>query len=220
MSTSVSPIANDALKAFVAAHPVLFRQEELKITRQIQQLLPLRLEVVMDWGTKTMERLRDDTAEATLLMTAFANARGNDLIESTMNAITGKAPSGLLNKLKALTADPTNNEPALAVLQSQLTPWMHQCDQRITSAKAHQYDMTIKSATLAAVADSIDVITDNDIDRAVHQRRQILAQGAMNAELTVKQLEDQRRQIIDLKLRLDGLLNTTLPAYKQAKARR
>lgn len=213
-------IHGDALKLLRTTHPDLVRQEELAVVRQLQQLLPLKIAVILDWGTKTMERMRDDTREATNLVTMFMQATGNDLIERAINAISGVKPKKFLDRMLNKAEDPVSLEPALAALQAQLVPWMTQIDDRIVSAKKHNFSTMVKLATLAAVADSIDQITDNSLDLAVNNRRMILQQGVTQSELTIKSLEDIRQQIIDQKMRIDQVLNVTLPAFKAARARR
>jgi hypothetical protein len=212
-------IHGDALKLLRTSHPDLVRQEELAVVRQLQQLLPLNIVVILDWGTKTMERMRDDTREATNLVTMFVQANGNDLIERAVNAISGVKPKKFLDRMLNKADDPVSLEPALAALQSQLIPWMKQIDERIVSAKKHNFSTVVKLATLAAVADTIDQITDNSLDLAINNRRMILQQGVTQSELTIQTLEDVRQQIIDQKMRIDQVLNVTLPAYKAARAR-
>lgn len=212
-------IHGDALKAMQAAYPDLVRQEELTVIRQLQQLLPLKINIVLDWGTKTMERMRDDTREATSLIKMFSDANGNDLLDRAVKAISGVKPKKFLDRLMSKADDPVSLEPALAALQSQLIPWMSQIDDRIASAKKHNAATVLKLATLAAVADSIDQITDNSLDLAINNRRMILQQGVTQSELTIRSLEDIRQQIIDQKMRIDQVLNVTLPAFKVARAR-
>jgi hypothetical protein len=213
-------IHGDALKHLRTKHPDLVRQEELAIVRQLQQLLPLNIVVILDWGTKTMERMRDDTREATNFVTMFMQANGNDLIERAIDAIRGTTTKGFFDRLLSKTDDPVSLEPSLAALQAQLVPWMTQIDDRIVSAKKHNFSTMVKLATLAAVADTIDQITDNSLDLAINNRRMILQQGVTQSELTIKSLEDIRQQIIDQKMRIDQVLNITLPAYKAARSRR
>jgi hypothetical protein len=210
----------DALKALMASHPDIVRHEELRVIRQLQQLLPLQVAVVMDWGTKTMERMRQDSVHAANMIKTFTQAKGNDLIEAAVNAATGVTKAGLWQRLTKSAVDPVSMEPQLAALQSQLGPWMKECDDRIVSAKKQSYDTLIKLATLSAVADSVGTITDNTLELAVNNRRTILQQGVLQSELIVKQLEDVRTQIIDQRMRIDQVLNVTLPAYKAALAHR
>jgi uncharacterized protein YoxC len=219
-TVATSPIHGDALARFRTAYPDLFRQEELSITRQIQQLLPLKVEVILDWGTKTMERARDSSTDATAFVTMFVQAGGNDLLKQAIDGINGVHPTGLVDRFFSKSFDPITTEPRLLVLHSHLSPWLKQCDELIKTTKDRANDVAIKLATLSAVADSIDQITDNTLDQAVSNRRMILQQGSMQAELSVRSLEDIRRQIIDQKMRIDQVLNVTLPAYKAAHARR
>lgn len=208
-----------AIAAFRTTYPDLFRQEELKVIRQIQQLLPLKVEVILDWGTMTLERMRDISTEATAFVTQFVQADGNDLIKRAIDGLNGAQSSGLLSKLFSRAPDPISIEPSLVVLQTQLSPWLKRCDELIATAQDRAGDVAIKLASLSSVADSIDQITDNTIDQAVTNRRLILQQGSMQASFTVQSLRDIRGQIIDQKMRVDQVLTVTLPAYKAAKAR-
>ncbi len=164
--------------------------------------------------------MADDANEANMLMQNISLADATGTLASVLNAISGPKPTGLIGRLITKVADPLSFEPKLNTLQPLFAPWIKQCEERITSAQKHARDVVIKGATIAAVADSIDVITDNDIDRAVNARRMVLTQGAQQAELNVQQLKQTRQLLIDQRLQVDQILNNTLPALKAAKARR
>lgn len=190
----------------------------MSVTRQIQQLIPLKLEVVLDWGAKTLRRMADDANEANMLMQTISLANASGTMKGVMDAISGAKPAGLLNRLMAKAVDPASFEPKLLALQPQFAPWIKQCEERIASAEKQARAVAIKGATIAAVADSIDVISDNDIDRAVNARRMVLTQGAQQAELNVQQLKQTRQLLIDQRLQVDQILNNTLPAIKASRA--
>jgi hypothetical protein len=172
----------------------------------------------MDWGTKTMERMRDDSKQAAAMIKLFTQAKGNELIETAVNATTGVQKGSLWERLTTKAVDPINLEPQHAALHSQLGPWMKQCDERLASAKQHNYDTVVKLATLVAVADTVGTIADNTLDMAIGNRRTVLQQGVLQSELIVRQLEDVRTLIIDQRMRIDQVINVTLPAYKAARS--
>lgn len=214
---AVSPICVHAVRQLQTAYPELYTQHEMKVVRQIEQLLPLKLETVLEWGAKTLRRAAEDTDEATALLTEFSTARGAETIGGAVAVITGAVPQGMIARIKHKFTDISTFEPRLAVLQTQYGPWLTRAEQRIKSANEHSLNVLIKSATLAAVVDSIGLIDDANIDRAVGQRRVVLTQGVQQAQLTVKQLEAMRQLVIDQKLEVDRMLDITIPAYKRAR---
>lgn len=213
-------IHSDALKYLRASHPEVVGQDELRIIRQLQQLMPLQLNTVMDWGAKTMDRLRQDSALAAAVIKAFTQARGTELIEAAVLACTAvPKKTGFFDRFKGDPQTPTSLEPQLTVLRSQLGPWMIECDQRISTAKVQHRDILTKFATLVSVANTIGTISDNTLDMAVNNRRTVLQQGSMQAALVIQQLEDVRTLIINQRMQLDQVLDVTLPAYKTAASR-
>jgi len=194
-------------------HAQIYAANEFKIKNGVTTLLPLKVETILDWGQKAMERVRDASNEATRMSRLFSNAEGNELCEKALEATraTGAA------RFFRIAADPLKFRPQLAALQSSLTTWLPQCNTLIDSAKAAHNKLMSLLVVMNVTADIVGTSDDLDVDRVLTQRRTMITQSTMQADLTVKQLEQLRDQIINQRMQIDQLVNVTLPAYEAAK---
>lgn len=213
---SRSPATVQAIANIKTQYPDLYKTEGSRIELQLSQLLPLTIDVVINWGAKTLERMRDGSRDGTALVQQFSTAGGNDMLSKVMEAMS--PPSGLLARFRQ--QDPTTLEPNLSALVSSIQMWMPQCTKLLEVAKQNHQAMLVKMATLSTAADVAGTPADNMLAQAIHNRRISLQSGVMQAELIVKQLEDTYQQMINQKMQIDQVINVTLPAYKAAKARK
>lgn len=212
---SRSPATLQAIENIKKQYPDIYRAEATRIDVQLRQLLPLTLDVVMNWGTKTLERMRDGSKDGMALVGQFSQSNGNDMMQKVMEAM--QPASGFLARFKQ--QDPGVYEAPLSALGASLSMWIPACSKAIGVAKKNHSDMLLKMTTLSTAADVAGTPTDNMLEQALHNRRITLQSGVMQAELVVKQLEDVYQQMVDQKMRIDQVINVTLPAYKAAKAR-
>jgi hypothetical protein len=87
----------------------------------------------------------------------------------------------------------------------------------IESAKAVHGKLMSLLVVMNVTAEVVGTPDDLDVDRVLSQRRTMITQSTMQADLTVKQLEQLRDQIINQRMQIDQLINVTLPAYEAAK---
>jgi len=116
--------------------------------------------------------------------------------------------------------DPFVYEAPLEVNKNAIPGWMQRCDQLITNTTKNHQDMLIKMTTFSVVADTVGEPPDHTLAMAMHNRRLMLQQGTMQAEMLTRQLKDTRSQMLQMQMQIDQLLNITMPAYRSAQARK
>jgi hypothetical protein len=210
-----SPAIQQAIENFKHQYGDMYRAEGPRIDAQLRQLLPLTLDVVMNWGTKTLERMRDGSKEGMALIAQFTQSNGTEMMQKVTAAM--QPATGLLARFKQQNL--LVYEAPLAALCASLSLWIPSCTKTIGIAKKNHGDMLLKMATLSVVTDTVGAPTDNMLEQALHNRRITLQSGVMQADLLIKQLEDIHNQMVDQKMRIDQVINVTLSAYQAAKAR-
>lgn len=213
---STSPLSVDAIKTIQQKSPDLFAAHKQKFELYVSRLLPIKLEMVMDWGSKTMERSRIAANEAAKLTSEFVSFDGLKILDAALKSV--QPATGLLGKFKQ--QKPTDFEPQIAVLMTSLSTWMQTCNTLIDRAKQNLEDVLLKSVSLASVCETVGDPADQILAQTMHNRRVMLQQGATQAELVLRQLESIYQQMVDQRMRADQMLNVTIPAWKNAAANR
>lgn len=211
---SASPLSADAIKTIQQKSPDLFAAHKQKFELYVSRLLPIKLEIVMDWGSKTMERSRIAANEAAKLTSEFVSFDGLKILDAALKSV--QPATGLLGKFKR--QKPTDFEPQIAVLMTSLSTWMQTCNTLIARAKQNLEDVLLKSVSLASVCETVGDPADQILAQTMHNRRVMLQQGATQAELVLRQLESIYQQMVDQRMRADQMLNVTIPAWKNAAA--
>lgn len=212
-----SKMANECVNTFRQRYGNdYYNQHGNRVDMLLNQLVPVRAEVVATWGTKTLERSRMVSTEAAKLIAAYVAAD----VASTMGKVAEamKPRSGFLGKLRSGNIEAY--APMLAAMQPSVQQWIEQSVLLVGKSKNAAAEVFLKSATLTAMHETVGDPPDNTLSQLLFNRRTLLQQGVMQAELTVKQVEDTYSQLLDLQMRLDQVLNVTIPAYTAAQLRK
>lgn len=211
---SRSPLTVDALRVIETNSAELFRKHKPRFELQVSQLLPVKIETIMSWGSKTMERMRIASTEAAKLTSEFVTMDGTKMLDAAVKSV--QPSTGFLGRFTQ--QKPTDYEPQIAVLMTSLDMWMKQCTSLLDKARTNLEESLIKMLSLSAVYDTVGEPSDQGLAQALYNRRVMLQQGATQAELVVRQLESINQQMIDQRMRSDQILNVTIPAWKSAAA--
>jgi len=137
-----------ALDLFASRYVTLYAQDRLRVERQLQQLTPLTMSVTLDWGLKSLDRMRHVATQATALVSAFTSSRCNETLVSCIESLTG-AQGGIWAKLTRRLTDTRSMESQLKALRSQLTIWLQHvtmCKEELGSKlMAHQTSIVVAS---------------------------------------------------------------------------
>lgn len=206
----------DALRLIEAKYAELFRDHKPKFELQVSQLLPVKLDTIVSWGGKTLERMRSSSNDATKLISEFVAMDCTKTLDAAIKSV--QPPTGLLGRFKQ--QNPTDFEPQISVMITSLDMWLAQCLSIRDKARINLVEMLVKMLSLSAVCDTIGDPPDQSLAQSMYQRRVMLQQGTTQAELVVKQLDSTYQQMVDLRMRADQIMNVTIPAWKSAAAHR
>jgi hypothetical protein len=191
-----------------------------RIERQIRQLTPLTLEVLMSWGANALTENGSLCSESAKLVKEFSDMNSTELMTAALKAAQQVPESqSFVSRLMGGKA-PTllNFKPRLQVLQPQLTSMSVTIDKLIKSTGEMEKRLLLNVAALAAICEVVGQPSDEALDRSMHERRTVLGQAANQAKLVNLQLVQIRTLVSDQTSRLVQLLNVTIPAFEMANA--
>lgn len=206
--------APDAMKLAGAKFPDLVRQNRDKVELQIRQLLPLKVDVVLEWGDKPLGYASQQSGAVTKISREISTSNTNSVIQHALNA-TQNNPNALMRMLGR--DDAVAFKPRLSVVSSNINRWLPTIATTINELEVTKTKLMVNLASLVAVVDMVGAIPDDELDRVIASRRMILNQASTQAELSIASCKELRRQLIEMKATVDTLVNVTIPAYESAK---
>lgn len=225
-SLFVSDDNNNVVKAAVdyvqKNYPTVSASVE-RIERQIRQLSPLTVDVVMAWGANAIHECGSVATRCATTLKNFSELRSNELVEAALEAARGIQPNhSLLDKVfgKSKSHDMLSFKPRLIVLQSELRTILPDINKFTDLAVETEGRLLLQVAALSAICEVSGASDDTSLEHVTQERRSILAQGANQAKLVGLQLAQTKTLIVDQIARLDQMLNVTLPAFEMANATR
>lgn len=191
-----------------------------RIERQIRQLSPLTLEVLMSWGGNALRENGELATEAAKNVKYFTDLNSSELMEGALKSASTVPHSKNIFQRLISSNEPTllTFKPRLVVLNSQLVATRPTLDQLITSTGEMEKRLLLNVAALAATVAVCGQPTDDALNRTMHDRRTILTQAANQAKLVNLQLVQIRTLVAEQLTRLDQLLLVTIPAFEMANA--
>jgi hypothetical protein len=191
------PAVRDALSIARADYPLLVEHAEQRLAALFRRLLPVRLALVTDWGEGPL------VEQAALLEAA---------LEST------KAPSGVFGKFFRRASTPAEFKPALTSAREQLARLIADSEVATRNLEESAQNLSLHAAALAVVSTLAGAALDASVSDALIQRRSLIQQAIRQAELSMLQMGQVRRQAAELIGQVSSFLTVTLPALEMAQA--
>lgn len=197
-------------------YPELFKIHEERIERQITQLLPLRLEFVMQWGSGSIERVSQLSGNVSRLATDFSQAEATETVEAALMALKKSTNKTLLSKLSRKPMSVKEYVPVLKAIQARLYDWLPKCVELQTTAEKAHTDVSIKMVALSVAANSLSDMSDASLYNACTNRRVMCQQSVQMATMLTIQLQQLHQQIVEAIARVDQFVQITIPAFLNA----
>lgn len=201
-----------AIETAKTKFPEVFATSSDRIERQIMQLIPIDLQVVMGWATNTIGKISALTNQVSQLGRDFAQADASMLVQETLNVLKNSTNTSILGSLKRKGKTVNDYTPRLRVVQTQLVSWLPKCAELSTQAAQLHTDLSIKLIALSVAIDSTSP-QPGSIDVACNNRRVLCQQSVQQAQLLTLQIDQLQQQLIDVAARIDQLIQITIPAF-------
>lgn len=210
------PAVRAAIEAAWERYPELYETDGPRIDNHIRKLLPLTLANVSVWADEELLNEARTVLDASALIQKLAQLGVPALLEEV--AASGQPPTGLIGKLLNRTASPESFRPALVAARTKLGVVATEGETKAKKLSDASRDLGILLISLVVVADGAGEAPDRSLAETVMHRRTLLQQALRQAELAVLQLEEVRRQGVDLMNQISTMLTVTLPALEMVKS--
>lgn len=213
------PAVSESISVAKRKFAALYAQEGPRIGRQIRRLLPLSLAVVSNWAEATLAQEADLAHGSAALVHRLSQLRVPEYLESVLES--ARSRKGFIARLLTREAPAPADEPGseLVSKRTQLDQLFQGCDDAMRQMAAVAHKLVIALASLIAVAEAAGEAPDAVLAECISHRRSLIQQAIRQAELSVLQLGELRRQLSGLSCQIATLLNITLPALKSARAK-
>jgi hypothetical protein len=209
------PAVRDALDIARVDYPLVFEQEEGRLAALFRRILPVRLALVTQWGEEPLMEQAALLQPITELVLKFAEMDVPALLDAALES--SRAPSGMFSKLFRRPASPAEFKPALAASRAQLLQLMADSEVAVRKLAESAQNLGLHGLVLAVVSTLAGGAPEATLDALV-QRRTLIGQAVRQAELSMLQMEQVRRQAADLIGQVSSFLTVTLPALEMAQA--
>ncbi|UVW29265.1 hypothetical protein [Massilia sp. H6] len=210
------PAVRDALASARTDYPKLVEHAEPRLAALFRRILPVRLQLVMQWAQQPLMEQAALLQPVTELVLTFARMAVPALLEAALEST--RAPTGMFGKLFRRPTSPAEYKPALIASHAQLVQLMADSEVAMRNLEASAHNLALHATVLAVVAKLAGGAADATLLDALTQRRTLIQQAVRQAELSILQMGQVRQQAADLIGQVSSFLTVTLPALDMAQA--
>ena len=211
------PAVRDALAFARADYPQLYAQAEQRLAALFRRLLPVRLALVTEWAEAPLREQAALLQPVTELVLQFTRMAVPAQLDAALEGV--KAPEGMFGKLFRRQAPLAQHKAALTASRESLIRLLADSEGATRNLEESAQNLSLHAATLAVVAKLAGGAMDATLADAITQRRTLIQQAVRQAELSILQMGQVRRQAADLIAQISSFLTVTLPALEMAQAR-
>jgi len=211
------PAVRDALALAQADYPALYAQCEQRLAILFRRILPVELSLVAQWAEQPLLEQAAVLQPITELVLKFTKMGVPALLEAALEST--KPATGVLERLFRRAPAPAEFKPALTESHAQLLRLMADSELAVRDLEASAQNLSLHGAVLAVVS-KLASGADLSLHDALVQRRTLIQQAVRQAELSILQMGQVRRQAADLIGQVSSFLTVTLPALEMAQAQR
>lgn len=210
------PAVRDTLRLAQQRHPDLWALDDgMLFRRHFQQLLPLKRDVILDWGAASLENVAELANKVAVLTRAHVDLRGLDVLQKLLDDL--RRPQNLWERMTRSDGTLTATRTHLGTLRAQVKPLLDQCEGLEKDAQAAAQRLAVLLASFSTVA-STAIGVDGKLIQAITERSDLLQLSLRQATMLPPQIRALGTQMTDLMARVDEALNVTLPAIELARA--
>lgn len=211
------PAVRDALAIAGSDYPESFAHAEQRLAALFRRILPLRLALVTAWAEQPLMEQAALLQPVTELVLSFTRMAVPALLDAALEST--RAPAGVFDKLFRRATPPAGYKPALSASREQLLQLLADSEVAVRKLEDSAQNLGLHLLVLAVVSKLAGSSLDATLLDALAQRRALIQQAQRQAELSIRQMEQVRRQAADLIAQISSFLTVTLPALEMAQAR-
>lgn len=206
-----------SLKYLQNHYPQEYEENEKRLSLMLEEILPLSIRQLVDWGEISLKEQKDVFQNTTLLIKENSSLNSAEIIDEIINRQKEKK-SGFLNKIiKNFTfSKEQNDRNNIEDLKGNLSLMLNQVNQNLERLEGSRKYIKLRLIVLITINEALS-IKDTSLMEAVENRRQLFFYALQNIEVSKVQLEQTKDMILKHLVSIDHIEKVTIPLLHRVK---
>jgi len=206
-----------SLKYLQNHYPQEYEENEKRLSLMLEEILPLSIRQLVDWGEISLKEQKDVFQNTTLLIKENSSLNSAEIIDEIINRQKEKK-SGFLNKIiKSFTfSKEQNDRNNIEDLKGNLSLMLNQVNQNLERLEGSRKYIKLRLIVLITINEALS-IKDTSLMEAVENRRQLFFYALQNIEVSKVQLEQTKDMILKHLVSIDHIEKVTIPLLHRVK---
>lgn len=206
-----------SLKYLQNHYPQEYEENEKRLSLMLEEILPLSIRQLVDWGEISLKEQKDVFQNTTLLIKENSSLNSAEIIDEIINRQKEKK-SGFFNKIiKIFTfSKEQNDRNNIEDLKGNLSLMLNQVNQNLERLEGSRKYIKLRLIVLITINEALS-IKDTSLMEAVENRRQLFFYALQNIEVSKVQLEQTKDMILKHLVSIDHIEKVTIPLLHRVK---
>lgn len=206
-----------AMKYIQNHYPQEYMENEKRISLMLEEIFPLSVRKIVEWGEVSLKQQKDIFQNTTLLIKEYSSCNAPDIIDELINRKKERKEgflSKLFNSIKfSKEQDDKNN---IEELKSNLSLILTQISQEVEKLDGSSKYIKLRLIVLIALNEALN-IKDASLLESVENRRQLFFYALQNMEVSKVQLNQTKDIILKHLVSIDHIEKITIPLLYRTK---
>lgn len=198
-------------------YPQEYMENEKRFSLMLNELFPLSIRRLVEWGDISLKQQKDVFQNTTLLIKDFSSLKAADIIDELLNRKKDKGEgffSKIINSIKFSKEQEDKNN--IEDLKSNLSLVLTQITQELEKLDSSSTYIKLRLIVLIAINEALS-INDSSFFETVENRRQLFFYALQNIEVSKTQLNQTKDMILKHLVSIDHIEKVTIPLLYRVK---
>lgn len=198
-------------------YPQEYMENEKRFSLMLNELFPLSIRQLVEWGDISLKQQKDVFQNTTLLIKDFSSLKAADIIDELLNRKKDKEEgffSKIINSIKFSKEQEDKNN--IEDLKSNLSLVLTQITQELEKLDSSSTYIKLRLIVLIAINEALS-INDSSFFETVENRRQLFFYALQNIEVSKTQLNQTKDMILKHLVSIDHIEKVTIPLLYRVK---
>lgn len=198
-------------------YPQEYMENEKRFSLMLNELFPLSIRQLVEWGDISLKQQKDVFQNTTLLIKDFSSLKAADIIDELLNRKKDKGEgffSKIINSIKFSKEQEDKNN--IEDLKSNLSLVLTQITQELEKLDSSSTYIKLRLIVLIAINEALS-INDSSFFETVENRRQLFFYALQNIEVSKTQLNQTKDMILKHLVSIDHIEKVTIPLLYRVK---
>lgn len=198
-------------------YPQEYMENEKRFSLMLNELFPLSIRQLVEWGDISLKQQKDVFQNTTLLIKDFSSLKAADIIDELLNRKKDKGEgffSKIINSIKFSKEQEDKNN--IEELKSNLSLVLTQITQELEKLDSSSTYIKLRLIVLIAINEALS-INDSSFFETIENRRQLFFYALQNIEVSKTQLNQTKDMILKHLVSIDHIEKVTIPLLYRVK---